>query len=224
MKCVRPAASGLTTPNPGDFKQEKYQYYQACALIRNRCKEATSGRRPTCAVTLTGPAPKRVATPEAPARRQSTMTGNPQLRARWCNPAHATSVRVGAPNRIRTCDRRLRRAQNDIGLAGTACDTLSDHRLGEGTFSTGSPQIAPVGSSVAARLLLTPVTPSTEQAEPALPERLLTVKEVAKRLRVCTATVYAHVSAGTLPCVRIGGMIRITRGDLERLLDGRWTC
>jgi excisionase family DNA binding protein len=37
----------------------------------------------------------------------------------------------------------------------------------------------------------------------------LTVREVAERLRVCTATVYAMVKAGKLPHRRVSNMVRI---------------
>jgi excisionase family DNA binding protein len=39
--------------------------------------------------------------------------------------------------------------------------------------------------------------------------RLLTVKEVAAILRVCTATVYSMVERAELPYVRVGNSIRI---------------
>lgn len=39
--------------------------------------------------------------------------------------------------------------------------------------------------------------------------RTFTVKEVAKLLRVCTATVYSMVERGELPQVRVSNSIRI---------------
>jgi excisionase family DNA binding protein len=48
----------------------------------------------------------------------------------------------------------------------------------------------------------------------ALPERLLTVREVAARLGVCRATVYAMVERGELPHVRISGAVRVHPTDL----------
>jgi excisionase family DNA binding protein len=43
----------------------------------------------------------------------------------------------------------------------------------------------------------------------------LTVKEVAARLRVCTATVYRLCAAGELPHFRVGASIRIREEDLR---------
>jgi excisionase family DNA binding protein len=47
-----------------------------------------------------------------------------------------------------------------------------------------------------------------------LPERLLTVREVAQRLGVCRAAVYAMVERAELPHVRIGGAVRVHPTDL----------
>jgi excisionase family DNA binding protein len=42
----------------------------------------------------------------------------------------------------------------------------------------------------------------------------LTVKEVAARLRVCTATIYRLCTNGELPHFRVGAAIRIREQDL----------
>ncbi len=54
---------------------------------------------------------------------------------------------------------------------------------------------------------------------------LLTVREVASRLGVCTATVYALCEAGTLPSMRVLGRntIRVAPADLEAFLAARLT-
>jgi excisionase family DNA binding protein len=54
-----------------------------------------------------------------------------------------------------------------------------------------------------------------------LPERLLTVREVASRLGVCRATVYAMVERGELRCVRVSNAVRIHPADLSALLARR---
>ncbi len=46
----------------------------------------------------------------------------------------------------------------------------------------------------------------------------LTVKDVAARLRVCTATVYKILNRGELPFVRVIASIRIRREDLDAWL------
>ena len=48
--------------------------------------------------------------------------------------------------------------------------------------------------------------------------RLLTVREVAARLRVSRATVYRLVQAGTLPCVRISNSIRVPAQALDAVV------
>jgi excisionase family DNA binding protein len=59
----------------------------------------------------------------------------------------------------------------------------------------------------------------SEGARTGLP--LLSVRQVAARLGVCTATVYALCARGALPCVRVLNAIRVAPGDLEALLEGR---
>ena len=46
----------------------------------------------------------------------------------------------------------------------------------------------------------------------------LTVREVAKRLGVCTAVVYALVSKGELSHVRVSNAIRVAPSDLDAFL------
>jgi excisionase family DNA binding protein len=43
----------------------------------------------------------------------------------------------------------------------------------------------------------------------------LTVKEVAARLRVCTASIYRLCTTGELPHLRVGATIRIREADLR---------
>jgi excisionase family DNA binding protein len=54
-------------------------------------------------------------------------------------------------------------------------------------------------------------------ASPLLPDfsASLTVKEVAARLRVCTATIYRLCTNGQLPHFRVGAAIRIREADLR---------
>jgi excisionase family DNA binding protein len=48
-----------------------------------------------------------------------------------------------------------------------------------------------------------------------LKEPLLTVSEVAERLRVSTKTVRRRIKDGSLRSIRISGLIRIAMADLE---------
>jgi len=49
-------------------------------------------------------------------------------------------------------------------------------------------------------------------------EQLLTVRQVAQLLDVCTATVYKWAAVGVLPHVRIVNVIRVPPEDLTRFL------
>jgi excisionase family DNA binding protein len=49
----------------------------------------------------------------------------------------------------------------------------------------------------------------------------LTAKEVATRLRVCTATVYKLCASGALPHVRVLNAVRVATDDLERFVSNR---
>jgi excisionase family DNA binding protein len=51
--------------------------------------------------------------------------------------------------------------------------------------------------------------------------RLLTVREVAERLAVCTATVYALVERGEIRHVRVSNAIRIHPDDLGAFITGK---
>jgi excisionase family DNA binding protein len=52
-------------------------------------------------------------------------------------------------------------------------------------------------------------------------EDLLTPGEVADILKASKATAYALLSSGEVPTVRIGSLVRVRRGDLERYLRDR---
>jgi excisionase family DNA binding protein len=69
-----------------------------------------------------------------------------------------------------------------------------------------------------ASLLHTGVTAS-EHTRTGLP--LLSVRQVAAQLGVCTATVYAVCARGVLPHVRVLNAIRVAPGDLEAFVEGR---
>lgn len=52
------------------------------------------------------------------------------------------------------------------------------------------------------------------------PHDLMTVREVAARLRVSPATVYMWLKAGVLPAFKIGGTWRVYRRALDLLISG----
>jgi predicted DNA-binding transcriptional regulator AlpA len=59
----------------------------------------------------------------------------------------------------------------------------------------------------------------SEQTRMSLP--LLSVRQVAGKLGVCTATVYALCARGALPHVRVLNAIRVAPGGLEAFVEGR---
>ena len=52
-------------------------------------------------------------------------------------------------------------------------------------------------------------------------ERLFTVREVAHRLSVCAATVYALCARGELAHLRVSNAIRVAPTDLDAFIRGR---
>jgi len=50
-------------------------------------------------------------------------------------------------------------------------------------------------------------------------EELLRVREVAQRLKVCTATVYKLAHSGALPFLRVLGSLRFRESDLQRFVS-----
>jgi excisionase family DNA binding protein len=107
---------------------------------------------------------------------------------------------------------------------------------GEPRFSTGSTSVQGVGfvqGPSASRDAATragrsgtlgrvpPVSPNHHRAlqvAPAEAPRLLTVREVAARLRTSTATVYALCDRGELPHARVSNAIRIRPENLDAYL------
>jgi len=85
--------------------------------------------------------------------------------------------------------------------------------------------LAPFSQKFAANLLLRQTSSVTQAAPVADSDRLLTVKEVARRLQVCNATVYKLCDKGELAHVRILNSVRIPQADLADFIDRRkvWT-
>lgn len=50
--------------------------------------------------------------------------------------------------------------------------------------------------------------------------KLLTVEEVAEKLKVCRSWVYKKISAKIIPHTRIGGLLRIKENELTKWIDG----
>ena len=60
----------------------------------------------------------------------------------------------------------------------------------------------------------TPLLLSNESRSPTDLQSLLSVKQVAKKLGVCTRTVYELVERGALPHIRVLNAIRVAPSDL----------
>jgi excisionase family DNA binding protein len=54
-------------------------------------------------------------------------------------------------------------------------------------------------------------------------EEVLTVAEVAARLRLNDQTVRNWIDRGTLPAFRIGRRVRVSRSDFDRFVDAGYT-
>ena len=59
------------------------------------------------------------------------------------------------------------------------------------------------------------------RASPFLGQRLLTVAEVARTMRVSNMTVYRLIKSGQLAAVRVGKNYRIRESDVDRYLSER---
>jgi excisionase family DNA binding protein len=55
--------------------------------------------------------------------------------------------------------------------------------------------------------------------EMCMTEQLLTVPEVAERLRVTTMTIYRWIEEGRLPAMQIGKHYRIREADLDEVIE-----
>ncbi len=92
--------------------------------------------------------------------------------------------------------------------------------LTEEGISNSSQQKAPTSRSFGA-LVVQALPAGTETAGTAVKGLFLTVREVAARLRVSTATVYRLVEEGQIAHLRISNAIRIAELDLLAFLERR---
>ena len=55
-------------------------------------------------------------------------------------------------------------------------------------------------------------------------DKLLTIKQVATRLKMDYSHIYRMIRAGVLPCIKVGigrGVIRVKESDLEAYIEGK---
>ena len=101
-----------------------------------------------------------------------------------------------------------------LGESSKRSQSVGSARVGAGGRVQAQQGIAPVSSPFAAPVLQ---TSAARRAGLVSVERLLTVKEAAERLRVCTATVDGLCKAGKLGHLRVGNSIRIPEAEIRRL-------
>ena len=101
-------------------------------------------------------------------------------------------------------------------------------QVGEKIRSDGAPRsqesrtVAPVRSPFVTRLL--PESGATAARLAVLAggkDRLLSVREAAEQLGLCTATLYGLCAEGALPHIRILNAIRIAPADLAAFIEAR---
>jgi excisionase family DNA binding protein len=66
-----------------------------------------------------------------------------------------------------------------------------------------------------------PLPVSSDDAEIAMPDEVLTIKEVAALLKLADKTVYAMAQAGEIPAFKIRGQWRIKRAELDQWIDAQ---
>jgi excisionase family DNA binding protein len=115
----------------------------------------------------------------------------------------------------------LEGASTGLADSRTASDTLATHAVGLNADSTASPEVASAGTARVATMWPASA-PGVPVAAP--PERLLTVREVAEALGVCTATVYSLVRSGGLAHVRVANCIRISWSALPQAGVASFNC
>jgi excisionase family DNA binding protein len=64
-----------------------------------------------------------------------------------------------------------------------------------------------------------PPSVMADRRPPTTSDEFLTVAEIAQTLRLNQQTVRNWINTGMLPAVHIGRRVRITRGDLERVIE-----
>ena len=133
---------------------------------------------------------------------------------------------MGAGYRVRTGDIQLGKqvGRPAVGVGGGG----SGLQVGEKITTDGAPRsqesrtVAPHRWPFVTRLL--PGTAATVARLEVLAggeDRLLSVREAAEQLGLCTATVYGLCAEGALPHIRILNAIRIAPGDLAAFVDAR---
>jgi excisionase family DNA binding protein len=168
------------------------------------------------------------------ARQQSDGGAAQVSQTPFCaSEAHAGSVTVGdsgtcvgAGYRARTGDIQLGkqegRPEQGVGGAGRTLQVGDKITTGGASRSQEFRSVAPVRSPFVTRLL-----PGSIATAPHLQgmrggkDGLLSVREVAEQLGLCTATVYGLCAEGALALVRILNAIRIAPADLATFVEAR---
>jgi excisionase family DNA binding protein len=94
---------------------------------------------------------------------------------------------------------------------------LENQQVAHGDLSRESPQVVPNIQPFGA--MVVQEISGAEGRESAIIGPFLTVREVAARLHVCTATVYSLCESGGLAHVRLNNAIRVSVDDLRAFLQ-----
>jgi excisionase family DNA binding protein len=108
------------------------------------------------------------------------------------------------------------REKTSQGVAGDS-KRSQIRQVAEDGPSRASPRIAPNSQPFGA--LVVQASPEAGGSGSGLIGPYLTAREVAARLRVCTATVYRLCDAGELMHVRVSNAVRVGEGDLRAFLQ-----
>ena len=117
---------------------------------------------------------------------------------------------------IRTHDPLHPKQDEAVGQAGTAWHPDGSLRQNQQIAEESSHALAPLGTD--SKTFGVRVAYDSLGSASGIPA-LLSVREVAAILKVCTATVYKVCGEGKLPFVRISGALRIRAADVEAYLQ-----
>ena len=142
----------------------------------------------------------------------STESRDRRFRRRSSKPCNESPAR---PAGIEPATPGLEGLEKASQCVAGGSKSLQIQRVAEGAFSRASPENAPDSRSFGAIVVQAERAGGSGSAI----GPYLTVREVAARLHVCTATVYSLCESGGLAHARLNNAIRIGEADLRRYLE-----
>lgn len=210
QRILRHASINTTLGTYGHLDVEDLR--AAVNTIAPQAPEPEAATEPNAAVAGMNPAPFG-----ATVVQTSTGEGDhPQARGETLN--EAGSLPDGR-SRFRTCDPCRVKPSGALSGVTSASQPVPTIRASGATGVHRSQPVPPVAKAFGATVVQPAGGAPRLRSVDGGADRLLTVREVAERLGVSTATVYKLVERGELAHVRVSNAIRFTRGDLERFLE-----